>query len=178
MKPSGFPVRALLALALITLLVPAVYAKKKSEEKPADAAGAAADKADKPYGDWKKLTRDAEVMKGFITLYKKRENLYAELAPAQMGKPVLGIFSFARGIGQNFLLGGLPLNDRLIEFQRSGDHVLVFEHNMRFETAAGTPIAKARDLSIGNSVLASLKIEAELDSTSKTVLVDLAPFLV
>jgi hypothetical protein len=176
MQPRRIAVRALAALALLTLIVPAAQAKKK--DKPAEPApAAAAAPADKPYGDWKKLTKDAEVMKGYITLYKKRENLYADLSPDQMDKPVLGIFSFARGIGQNFLLGGLPLNDRLLEFQRSGDHVLVFEHNMKFETADGTPIAKARDLSIGSSVLASLKVEAQDDST-KHVLVDLAPFLV
>jgi len=175
MKPRAIPLSVLLTLALALFIVPAALAKK-SDDKPApDAAAAAA--ADKPYGDWKKLTKDAEVMKGFITLYKKRENLYAEIRTDQMNMPVLGIFSFARGIGQNFLLGGLPLNDRLIEFQRSGDHVLVFEHNMKFDSPAGTPIAKAQDLSIGSSVLASLKVEAQ-DDSSKTVLVDFAPFLV
>ncbi len=169
-----------LSLVLITSVLPAARAgDKKSVGKPGDAAAAAAAAAqpEKPYGDWKKLTKDAEVMKGFITLYKKRENLYAEIPAAFMGKPVLGIFSFARGIGQNFLLGGLPLNDRLLEFQRSGDHVLVFERNVRFLAPAGSPIEKAKDLSEANSVLASLKVESEQDST-KAVLVDLAPFLV
>ena len=76
MKLRTAALRALLALALVTLLAPVAHAKKK-EAKPAPEAAAAADKSDKPYGDWKKLTKDAEVMKGFITLYKKRENLYA-----------------------------------------------------------------------------------------------------
>jgi hypothetical protein len=88
----------------------------------------AADK-DKPYGDWKKVTKDAEVMQGFFTLYKKRENLYLEIAPDQMGKPVLGIFSLARGIGSKFLLGGLPLNDHVFQFERNGDYVMVLEEN-------------------------------------------------
>jgi hypothetical protein len=172
------PAVALAGLALLsTLSFPASsFAKDKpSPAKGGDAAPAAA--PEKPYGDWKKLTKDAEVMKGFITLYHKRENLYAELRPEQMGKPVLGIFSFARGIGQSFLLGGLPLNDRLLEFDRSGDHVLVYQKNERFLAPAGSPMERAKDLSEANSVVASLKIESEQDS-SHAVLVDLAPFLV
>ena len=174
------PIRLLTALALMLALAAPVTAedKKKPDAKSGDktAAAATGDK-DKPYGDWKKLIKDAEAMKGFFTLYHKRENLYLELKPGQMDTPVLGIFSFARGIGSNFLLGGLPLNDRLMEFHRSGDRVLVFEKNTRFTAPPGSPMEKARDLSEGPSVLASLKIESEQEST-KTVLVDLAPFLV
>jgi Met-zincin/Domain of unknown function (DUF5117) len=174
--------RALIALALLLFVTSPAFAKdKKSDDKnssgkPGDAAAAPAP-PEKPYGDWKKLTKDAEVMKGYFNLYRKRESLYAEIRQDQLGKPVLGIFSFARGIGQNFLLGGLPLNDRLIEFQRSGDHVLVIQRNERFTAPAGSAIEKAKELSIGNSVLASLKIESEQDST-KALLVDLAPLVV
>ena len=171
------PALALAGVALLSALALPVASFAKDKPAPAKGDAAATPAPDKPYGDWKKLTKDAEVMKGFITLYHKRENLYAELRPEQMGKPVLGIFSFARGIGQNFLLGGLPLNNRLLEFDRSGDHVLVYEKNERFMAPAGSPIEKARDLSEANSVVASLKIESEQDS-SHAVLVDLAPFLV
>jgi len=160
--------------ALLLAALPALGAPKAPAGKP---GAAAADDKDKPYGDWKKLTKDAEVKKGFFTLHSKRENLYLELAPEQMDQPVLGIFSLARGIGMNGVLGGLPVNDRLLEFHRSGDRVLVIEKNTRFTAPVGSPIEKARDLSMGNSVIASLKIESIHDST-KAVLVDLAPFLV
>ncbi|MBI1799525.1 MAG: zinc-dependent metalloprotease [Candidatus Eisenbacteria bacterium] len=171
-------IRALSTVALLAAIAaPSTADDKKPAPKAGEAPAAAAATPEKPYGDWKKLTQGAEVMKGFFNLYKKRENLYAEIRPDQMGKPVLGIFSFARGIGQNFLLGGLPLNDRLIEFQRAGDHVLVFQRNERFTAPESSAIEKAKYLSEANSVLASLKIESEQDST-KSVLVDLAPFLV
>ena len=150
---------------------------KKSDKSDSKAAKPGDTAPDKPYGDWKKLTKDAVVKKGYFTLYWKRENLYMEIAPAQFNQPVLGIFSFSHGIGSNEILGGLPLNDRLMEFQRSGDHVLVIEKNRRFTAPAGSPMDKARDLSFGNSVLASLKVESEQDST-KSVLVDLAPLVV
>jgi hypothetical protein len=172
--------RRFLAMTLLALVVAssAIAAPKKDAGKPGAKPGdaPAADK-DKPYGDWKKLTKDATELKGYFNLYKKRENLYMEISPAQMDKPVLGIFSFSRGIGSNFVLGGLPLNDRLLEFHRAGDHVLVIEKNTRFTAPAGSAIDQARDLTFGNSVLASLKIESEQDS-SKAVLVDMANFVV
>ena len=143
---------------------------------PKGGEAAAAGAPDKPFQDWNKLTKDAEVMKGYFTLYKKRENLYLELKPAQLGTPVLGIFSFARGIGSNFLLGGLPLGQCVLEFQRAGDHILVMNRNTRFVASGDSAYARARDLSEGSSVMASLKIESE--NESKAVLVDLAPFLV
>jgi hypothetical protein len=168
--------RALSALALSATLFGAIPAH--AADKPAAGGpGAAATTPDKPYGDWKKLTKDAEVLRGFFTLYKKRENLYLELQPSQLGVPFLSIVSYARGIGSNGLLGGLPLDDRVLQFERSGDHVLLVEVNQRFVTPKGTPIDAARELSIGNSVVASLKIESEQDST-KRLLVDLAPVVV
>jgi hypothetical protein len=152
--------------------------KDKKGGKPPDAAAAAAggDK-DKPFQDWAKVTKDAEVKSGLFTVYKKRENIYLELKPNQLDMPVLGIFSLARGIGSDFVLGGLPLNDRLITFHRAGDHILVMEQNVRFTAPDGSPISKALDLSMGNSVLASLKIESVQDGTG-AILVDFAPFLV
>ena len=167
---------SLVLYAFLLAALPARAADKPPAGKPGGAAPTAEDK-DKPYQDWKKVTKDAEVKRGFLTLYSKRENLYLELKPDQLDKPVLGIFSLARGIGQNGVIGGLPVNDRLIEFHRSGDHVLVMEQNTRFTAPDGSPVAKARDLSMGGSVLASLKIESVQDST-KAVLVDLAPFLI
>ncbi len=174
-RPLLPKVAALLALmATLIFASPALAADKPPAGK---SGGASADDKVKPYGDWKKLIKDAEVKKGFFTLYTKRENLYLELAPDQLDKPVLGIFSLARGIGMNGVLGGLPVNDRLLEFHRSGDRVLVIEKNTRFTAPSGSPIEKARDLSMGHSVIASLKVESVHDS-SKAVLVDLAPFLV
>ena len=165
-----------------TFLVPALFvllaAMPAHAEAPKPASTpAAATASDKPYGEWKKTLKDTEKLTGFFNVYRKRENLYVEIKPAQLKMPFLSIVSCARGIGQNGLLGGLPIDDRTLQFERVGDHVLLVQVNERFTTPKGTPIDAARDLSIGNSVLASLKIESEQDSTH-ALLVDLAPVLV
>src|SRR6185295_18299897 len=164
-----------LAVLLASLAVTPAAAAPKKKPAAAEAPAAAADKA---FADWKKVTKDAEVRKGFFTLYQKRENLYLEIRPDQLNKPFLGIWSLARGIGRDFVIGGLSIfNDRMLQFERSGDHILVVEKNMRFSAPPGSAIEKAKDLSFGNSILASLKIESIQDST-KAVLVDFAPFVV
>jgi len=166
----ALPLAAVLAALLVA---PALAAPKK---KPGAAEAPAP--ADKPYQDWKKVTKDAETKKGFFTLHQKRENLYLEIKPDQLNKPFLGVWSIARGIGRDFVLGGLSIfNDRMLQFEHSGDHILVVEKNTRFVAPPGSPIEKAKDLSHGNSILASLKIESIHDST-KAMLVDFAPFVV
>jgi hypothetical protein len=177
-RPLSRSATALLCAAALLLTLPAAAARaaKKPPAKPAGAPAEGA-AADKPYQDWKKVTKDATKKSGFLTLYQKRENLYLELRPDQMNTPVLGIFSMAQGIGRNGVLGGLPIGSAVIEFQRTGDRVLVVQKNTRFVAPAGSAIEKAKDLSISNSVLASLKVESVHDST-KAVLVDFAPLLV
>ena len=154
MNPRTAHVRLFLVPALVALVgalfVHDASAKPKEPKKGAAPEAAAADKGDKPYGEWKKVTKDTEVMRGFLTLYKKRENLYLEIPQDQFNKPILGIFSLARGIGSHFLLGGLPLNDHVLQFERNGDYVMVLEENMRFVAPKGSPFESARELSHGN----------------------------
>src|ERR1044072_587200 len=105
------------ALVLGVLVALAISSQVLAADKPKGKPGAgapgaeAAGAGDKPYQDWKKVTKEAEGQKGLLTLDKKRETLYLELKPDQLHKPVLGIFSSGKGIGSNFLLGGLPLGD-------------------------------------------------------------------
>ncbi len=164
-------------LALMALLLLALPAHAADSKPPAGKPSAAADDKDKPYQEWSKVLKDATTTRGFFTLHRKRDNLYLEIRPDQLEKPVLGIFSFASGIGSHFVLGGLPLNDRLIEFQRLGERVLVMEKNPRFVSAPGSTWEQATNLTFGSSVLASLKIESVHDST-KAVLVEFGQFLV
>src|SRR5262245_64068885 len=101
--------RALRVVALVLALgvAAAGCAGKSASSKPpagAAAGGAPPPAADKPYGDWTKLTKDTQTLSGFFTLHRKRENLYMEIKPDQLDTPVLGIFSLSRGIGTNFVL--------------------------------------------------------------------------
>ena len=73
----------LFVTSVLLAALPAFAADKPPAGKPAGGPPPAEDK-DKPYQDWKKVTKDAELKKGFLNLYSKRENLYLELTPAQL----------------------------------------------------------------------------------------------
>ena len=67
---------AILALSIEAHAASAAPAKPAG--KPADAP--AAEKPEKPFGEWKKLIKDARQSKGYFTLWTKRDNLYLELS--------------------------------------------------------------------------------------------------
>jgi hypothetical protein len=149
---------------------------KKDKGKPAAAAaGTGGGAPEKPFAEWAKVTKDAEQKKGFFTLWMKRDNLYLELTREQLGQPFLYVVSMSRGIGSNFVLGGLPVDDRMLQFERHGDRVLLVEVNTRLNAPGDTPIGRARELSVANSVVQSFKIESEQDSSK--VLIDLGGLL-
>jgi hypothetical protein len=181
-----FPVlRRLAVLLMLAAFTASASAADKPKDKgkdkgkggapPAGAPGAAG-ASDKPFTEWSKITKDAEQKKGFFTYWKKRDNLYLELSKDQLNQPFLYVVSLAKGIGSNFVLGGLPLDDRMLQFERHGDRIALVHVNTWLIAPKDTPIGKARDLSIPQSVVQLFKIESENDST-KAVLIDLGSML-
>src|SRR4249920_3395065 len=179
-----FPVlhRLLVVLALMALASPAVAGKPKKDDKSKDAGKTAAAPAaapapgDKPFAEWGKFTKDAEQKKGFFTYWKKRDNLYLEIGKDQVDKPFLYVVSLAKGIGSNFVLGGLPIDDRMLQFERHGDRIFLVQVNTWINAPKDTPIGKALAISIPNSIVQTFKIESENDD-SKAVLVDIGALL-
>jgi hypothetical protein len=171
----------MVVVALVASVSPAAAKKKEQPPKDAGKTGAAAAApaapGDKPFAEWGKFTKDAEQKKGFFNYWKKRDNLYLEIAPDQMEKPFLYVVSLSKGIGSNFVLGGLPLDDRMLQFERHGDRVFLVQVNTLFTAPDNTPIGKARAISIPNSIVQSFKVESENDQ-SKAVLIDLGALLV
>ena len=123
------PSRLLLSLALIATASSALAAKSPKPKPPSASPGGApaAGGSEKPWAEWAKLTKDAEQKKGFFTLWKKRDNLYLQIDKDQVDQPFLYVVSLARGIGSNFTLGGLPLDDRMLQWERHGDRILLVQ---------------------------------------------------
>ncbi|HXJ68612.1 MAG TPA: DUF5117 domain-containing protein, partial [Verrucomicrobiae bacterium] len=171
----------MVVVALVASVSPAAAKKKEQPPKDAGKSGAAAAApaapGDKPFAEWGKFTKDAEQKKGFFNYWKKRDNLYLEIAPDQMEKPFLYVVSLSKGIGSNFVLGGLPLDDRMLQFERHGDRVFLVQVNTWITAPDNTPIGKARAISIPNSIVQTFKVESENDQ-SKAVLIDIGALLV
>jgi hypothetical protein len=183
-RTAASRVAALLAatLALSASGVPAFAKQKPFPDGQPPAPAPAADAKDakaasgSSSGDWSKVTKDATKKEGFFTTWTKKENFYWEVKPNQLKKPFLLNAHFSKGIGTAFQLGGLPIADGMVHFERQGERLFLVLPNVRI-TATGPDSAYryAVENSFGGSVVQSFKIEAEKDST---MLVDMTPFFV
>ncbi len=117
------------------------------------------------YKKWSEVIKDAETHEGLFKVYSKREDVYFEIRKDQLDKPLLAVLSLSKGIGARFILGGLPIDDIMFDFHRSEDHVQLRRLNTLFRSSGSETIQKAIDLTFGNSILFSLKIESENEST-------------
>ena len=149
---------------------------------PPGAAGPGAKSAAKPAAaksdakKWDEAVKDAKKLEGFFIVYRKPDGLLFEVRKEQLDRDFLGVWTLSRGIGTAFVLGGLPLSDRVLAFQRVGERLLLIDRNVQFTAPAGSAYENAKDLSLGNSVLASLEIVSERDSGA-AMLVDMTDVL-
>ena len=185
MSLPGNSARALvLALALVTAAGSPAFAKSRPMPDGAPPGGNAKgdDKKDSksagtpesPFTDWSKLTKDATHKDGMFGSWTKRENVYWEIKKDQLNVPFLLNASYAKGIGLVGQLGGLPITDGLMQFERQGDRIfLTIPQSRIISNGSDASYKRAVDLTFGNSVLQAFKIESEKDST---VLIDMAPF--
>ncbi len=123
--------------------------------------------------EFQNISRGAETHDGLFKLYKpaKGDNLYAELRPQHLGKSYLCPIAIAKGAG----LGGTTLNFEeqwVLIFKRVGDKVHLVRRNVHHKANAGTPTARAVDISYSDSVLMSLRIAA-INQATQGVLINL-----
>lgn len=126
--------------------------------------------------EWSKITKDATRKDGLFPAWTKRENIYWEIKQDQLGKPFLFNAHFAHGIGVSYTLGGLPIADGMIQFERHGDRIFLMAPTVRIVSSSpDSAYQRAVDLSFGSAPMQSFKIESEKDST---VLIDMAALFV
>ncbi|MDR2439565.1 MAG: zinc-dependent metalloprotease [Planctomycetaceae bacterium] len=140
------------------------------ESKPPNSASVAvssspAKKEDRPK-PIKEVLPDAQKIDGLITLYRKKEKLYAEIKSSNLNTDYLIAMAIAKGSGWN-AIGGYTLQesdeDWLWQFKKVNDSIQIVRRNIRFKADSGTPEAKAVDVAYSDSILYSLPILATGD---------------
>lgn len=124
-----------------------------------DKAAKGIDTPEKKFEDFEKLTKGAKEYEGLFRLYRKDDNLYAEIQPHQFEQPLLCPIAIARGMG----MGGHTLNfdeQWVLVFRRVGDKVQVIRRNVRFQAKKGSPAGKAVETTYTDSVLLALRIQS------------------
>jgi len=136
--------------------------------KPAKPAAAAA--ASKDMKDWSAVTKDAEEKAGLFRVYKKKDAWYLMLRKDQLDKQYLLALTVGRGIGSNFILGGLTMGEDVVRFRRKADQIQLVKDNLRFTAPGDSALMRAVELSFAPSVVHNFKIESE---RGDSLLVDL-----
>ncbi len=138
-------------------------------EKPTPKAG-----PEPKYKPWDKIvTKEHKKVDGLLTLYTKQEEVLLAIKKDQLDKPYLAILTLSKGIGSDFVYGGLPIDDVMFDLHRQEDHIQFRRLSTNFRAGNDVPLQKTLDLTFGNSIVEALPIKAEKDDW---VVVDVSDF--
>ncbi|MGB7441965.1 MAG: DUF5117 domain-containing protein, partial [Coleofasciculaceae cyanobacterium] len=140
-----------------------------SEEKKDEGSGLEA---------FDEVVKDSKKLEGLFTLYRNQDKgkIYLELKPEQLNRNYLCLATLSTGIGEGWLVSGMPLNDFLFRFRRQQDKVQLVVPNVKFRTRPGSPSQRSLDQSFSDSVLYSLKIKS-IHPQRETLLIHLGELL-
>ncbi len=110
---------------------------------------------------------------GLFTLYRKQkgtsDSIYMEVKDSQLNKPFLMEVTARTGDSQD-IVAGTPINDLLLEFQKSPDgRLMITTPNINFRATPGTPMDLAVKRSFANGRLAIFDIKAKDPKTSMLI---------
>jgi len=114
--------------------------------------------ASKKFGDFSELTKDATKYEGLFNLYRKDDNLYAEIKTSQFNQQFLSPVTISRGLAQ----AGTPVtsdDEWVLIFKRVGDRVQLIRRNIHYKTSV-RDLEKALEQNYTDSIIQSLPILA------------------
>ncbi|MDR0705025.1 MAG: zinc-dependent metalloprotease, partial [Planctomycetaceae bacterium] len=153
---------SIFSAGMIQLNAQEVKPPVKAETSASTVAGSTAKKEDRPK-PIKEVLPDAQKIDGLITLYRKKEKLYAEIKSSNLNTDYLIAMAIAKGSGWS-AIGGYTLQDSdedwLWQFRKVNDSIQIVRRNIRFKADSGTPEAKAVEVAYSDSILYSLPILA------------------
>lgn len=112
------------------------------------------------------LIEDAEHFEGFFDLYKKDGKLYMAITEEDLNKEFLMNFEISQGIGASGVFGGTMLNifeGLLVSLEKHEGKIFLVKKPHRYTAEEGTPQANAVELTFGNSVMETAKVETTND---------------
>lgn len=136
---------------------------KKSDETKSDEKKADEKKKDDAKKPFKEVVPDATSIPGLIPMYRKKDNLYAEIGSAQRNIDYIIVISIAKGIGTGGLYTGQSWDfgdDMLWQFRKVDDRIQIVRRNYRYTADSGTTEEKAVKIGFSDSILYSLPIIA------------------
>lgn len=172
------PARLLLALTLAAAPVPLMAQ---------DPAAAAAEASKTKYAKWDDFIKDSKPQTGYFNLFMKAGRLYMEIQTAQLEKDFLLMSSIGKGIGADWMITGMTLEEWLVTWKRVENQIQFVRRNIRNRGTPGTPMGRAVDLAYSDSVLAQCPIvtlkgsgesQADEEEKASSFLIDVTPIFI
>lgn len=143
---------------------------------PAQGAAKSESKSDEGYKPFADVTKDTEKTSGLFNLYQTKEGqVYLEVQPDQLDKPILLTMTLSTGIGQDGILSGTPIDNFIIKLQQVNDEIQVIQINPYFKANEGTSLEQVVDSNFSGSLTGSLKI-LSIHPETKSFLTDATDF--
>ncbi|MBA3598122.1 MAG: zinc-dependent metalloprotease [Methylibium sp.] len=132
------------------------------------------------------VIKDAQYTDGLITVWRKDEKIWFELAPDDLGRLLFLSPKYASGIGERGFFGGLMASTwglaigqpQAVEFRRINNQIQLVALNMAYAAKVGTPEAQAVKNAYSPSLLGSAVAASEEHPERKSILVDAASLFV
>jgi hypothetical protein len=171
--------RSMLAVAgcLLALAVPADAQQPDSAQVADSTAALVAPDSAAPRpprqerSDWDRLTEDATFRSGLFDSYQTDGRLFFVVPESRLGERFLLSFEASQGPGTGGVYGGTMLDQdaRTVSFEKRAGRMFLIQHQDLYTAPDGSPTRRAIELTFGESVLATARIEATRDSTDHLV---------
>jgi len=134
--------RSLFAICCVLTLVSTLPVNAAPQEEPpaAEDEGGDKDKGPKPYAEV--ITDEMTSTSGLITVHRDGDEVLFEIPPAQLGKDMLWVTQIAE-TQAGFSWAGMPVGDRVVRWERSGDKVLLRDVKYDIRADVDDPIQLA-----------------------------------
>ena len=141
---------------------------------PAPAAARPDPAAPRPYAE---IIKDATVIPGFFTLYRKDEKIWIAIKPEQFDKLFFFSYNSPQSVGERGLYSSQMGGAKLVSFRKIGTQIQLIADNTAHYAEPGTPQATMVSQAFSKSLLASAAAASAPHAETKAVLVDASALL-
>lgn len=125
---------------------------------------------EKPFAD---VIKDAEIIKGLFTFYRKDDKVWVEILPEQFDKIYLCSPTMESGIGERGFFASMMLSEFVFSFHKLGKNVQFIQKNVNYRADDKTPIRRALSRSFADSIIGSATVAGLPHPERKSYLVEL-----
>jgi hypothetical protein len=125
----------------------------------------------RPFAD---VVRDATRSDGFVPVWRKDNQVWLEITPQMLGKPMLMSVNIAQSVGERGLYGSQMGPRWMVEFRRVGNQFQVVAKQMGFRAPRDAAMARTVSQSFSDSLVGSGPVLSSPHPERKSFLVDAA----